>query len=278
MKVIGIGDNVCDQYEHLMMMFPGGQAMNFSVYARMYGANSAYMGVFGDDAVAEHVIRTLDEFQIDRSHCRQYHGENGYARVTLDNGDRKFLFSNKGGVGRTYPLRLNASDLDYLRQFDLVHTTNNGHFNSQLPLLRPLGIRVSYDYSGRMWKDRLFLEETAPYIDYAFLSVADEEYEQALETARILLKEGCSVVVLTRGAAGETVLWDGHQVVHQPQAVKAVDTLGAGDSFATVFLLNLIQSGLTEENVLSAMIRGEQFAAEICMLNGAYGHGVPFEK
>ena len=33
MKVIGIGDNVCDKYEHLKMMFPGGQAMNFAVYA-----------------------------------------------------------------------------------------------------------------------------------------------------------------------------------------------------------------------------------------------------
>ena len=49
MKVIGIGDNVCDKYEHLSMMFPGGQALNFSVYAKMLGAESSYMGVFGDD-------------------------------------------------------------------------------------------------------------------------------------------------------------------------------------------------------------------------------------
>ena len=33
MKVIGIGDNVCDKYIHLNMMFPGGQALNFAVYA-----------------------------------------------------------------------------------------------------------------------------------------------------------------------------------------------------------------------------------------------------
>ena len=35
MRVIGIGDNVCDKYEHLKMMFPGGQAMNFAVYAKI---------------------------------------------------------------------------------------------------------------------------------------------------------------------------------------------------------------------------------------------------
>ena len=55
MRVIGIGDNVCDKYEHLRLMFPGGQAANFAVYAGMLGAESAYMGVFGRDEVAEHV-------------------------------------------------------------------------------------------------------------------------------------------------------------------------------------------------------------------------------
>ena len=77
LKVIGIGDNVCDKYYPAMIMYPGGQAMNFSVYAKMLGANSAYMGVFGRDAVADHIIRTLDELGVDHSRCRQYDGENG---------------------------------------------------------------------------------------------------------------------------------------------------------------------------------------------------------
>ncbi len=37
MRVIGIGDNVCDKYEHLKTMFPGGQALNFAAYAKMLG-------------------------------------------------------------------------------------------------------------------------------------------------------------------------------------------------------------------------------------------------
>ena len=32
MKMIGIGDNVCDKYRTLGTMFPGGQALNVSVY------------------------------------------------------------------------------------------------------------------------------------------------------------------------------------------------------------------------------------------------------
>ena len=67
LRVIGIGDNVCDKYYPAMMMYPGGQAMNFSVYAKMLGADSAYMGVFGRDEVADHVIHTLDELGVDRA-------------------------------------------------------------------------------------------------------------------------------------------------------------------------------------------------------------------
>lgn len=36
-KVIGIGDNVCDQYYPAKIMYPGGQAMNFSVYGKNAG-------------------------------------------------------------------------------------------------------------------------------------------------------------------------------------------------------------------------------------------------
>ena len=91
MKVIGIGDNVCDKYIHLNTMFPGGQALNFAVYAKMLGADSSYMGTFGRDEVADHILATLDELEVKHERCRQHDGENGYARVTLVDGDRVFF-------------------------------------------------------------------------------------------------------------------------------------------------------------------------------------------
>ena len=83
LKVLGLGDNVCDVYLHTGTMYPGGQAVNFAVYARMLGAESDFMGVFGKDAVADHVQASLDAHGVGHSHCRIYEGENGFARVTL---------------------------------------------------------------------------------------------------------------------------------------------------------------------------------------------------
>ena len=44
-SVLGFGDNVVDKYEHIKTMYPGGNAVNFAVFAKKLGVDrSAYMG------------------------------------------------------------------------------------------------------------------------------------------------------------------------------------------------------------------------------------------
>ncbi|MFR8016273.1 MAG: PfkB family carbohydrate kinase [Clostridiaceae bacterium] len=237
-KVIGIGDNVCDQYYPAKIMYPGGQAMNFSVYAKMLGAQSAYLGVFGKDRVAEHIISVLDEIGVDHSRCRQYAGENGYAKVRLENGDRQFIMSNRGGIVNEHPLDLKPEDISYIREFSLVHTSNNGHFDSQLKKVRETGIPVSYDFSGH-WNEEYYLKEIAPVVDYAFFSCGEiDERPQEGEHASAFVSEGCKIAVATMGKRG-SLAFDGKKYYRQiPKPVDAIDTLGAGDSFTTAFLLS----------------------------------------
>ncbi|WP_020432364.1 PfkB family carbohydrate kinase, partial [Paenibacillus riograndensis] len=183
-KVIGIGDNVGDIYLDSYEMFPGGQALNFSVYAKRLGAESAYIGVFGDDAVARHIAGTLDEVGVDRSHCRHVQGENGYALVELVDGDRVFLGSNRGGVLKDKPIILDSRDESYIRQFDLVHTSNNSYFNEQLSKVHKLGVAISYDFS-KSWSNWRDVEQIAPHLDYGFLSCSsDMTDEEAGGTCR----------------------------------------------------------------------------------------------
>lgn len=288
MKVIGIGDNVCDKYEHLKMMFPGGQAMNFAVYAKMLGADSAYLGVFGRDEVADHVIGTLDELGVDHSRCRQYDGENGYARVSLVDGDRVFLGSNRGGIMKEKPLELTEEDLEYIKGFSIMHTSQNGHFDSQLEKAASTGVPLSYDFSGR-WNEPDRVARVAPYAEFVFLSCGSVPEEEAKEICRNLHKAGCNNIIATRGSYG-AMFYDGEEFFHQPpKLVKAVDTLGAGDSFATAFLVSIMESREQEPErmkkdrayyageVKKAMKAGAEFASKTCMVQGAFGHGKPFE-
>ena len=63
-KVLGIGDNVCDKYLHEKKIYPGGNALNIAVFAKLFGTEAAYLGTFGDDEVGQHLrvtARASDE-------------------------------------------------------------------------------------------------------------------------------------------------------------------------------------------------------------------------
>ena len=285
-NVLGLGDNVCDVYLHTETMYPGGQALNFAVYAAQLGARADYMGVFGQDEVAAHVQHTLDEKGIGRSHCRSWLGENGFARVALVDGDRVFKGSNRGGVLQEHPITLEEEDMPYLSTFQLIHTTNNGFIDGLLPVLRKLPVLVSYDFSYR-WNEEDRVARVCPYVDFAFLSCSDLDDEATERLCRSLNVQGCGTVVATRGSRGATV-FDGTRIYRQyPKMVEPVDTMGAGDSFATAMLVSLLEDMEPEgkkrwsdpmvraEVLPKALEKAAAFSAETCLVHGAFGCGIP---
>jgi len=282
LKVIGIGDNVCDKYRHLERMFPGGQALNFSVFSRMIGHKSAYLGVFGDDAVAGHVIRTLQEMDIDISHCRHYHGDNGYALVDVVDGERVFVMSNKGGVLREHPLVFSADDLDYIASYDLIHTSNNSYIDPELPRLALLPNMLSYDFSGT-WKEEKRTQKICQSIDFGFLSCSELSEPQIEDLLTQIKNWGCGLAIATAGSRG-AVLFDGDRFFKVlPRLVEPVDTLGAGDSFAAGFLVNYLEKKvwklkLDNNELYTRKIEGclqdaVALSARTCLETGAFGHG-----
>jgi sugar/nucleoside kinase (ribokinase family) len=275
MKVLGIGDNVCDKYIDSGMMYPGGQALNFAVNAKLGGASAGYLGVFGDDRVAAHIQSVLDELGVDQSHCRHYHGENGYAMVRLDGNDRVFLGSNKGGVSARHPLELSESDLEYIADFDHVHTSNNSYTDGILGELRSCGVSVSYDFS-KSWNDAARVRRVCPFIDIAFLSCSGIPTATLDETLRLILESGCSRVVATLGEDG-SLFFDGatQYTIGPDRAIDVVDTLGAGDAFAAGFILEYLErlASSGEIAALACLQRGTAFACAACMCRGAFGHG-----
>jgi len=237
MRVLGIGDNVCDKYITLNETYPGGQALNFAVNARLSGTEAAYLGVFGSDACAELVKTALDRLGIDRSRCRQYPGENGYAEVSVENGERIFLRSNQGGVAAQHRLSLSSRDLAYIAGFDHVHTTNNGHTDTLLALIKSTGVSLSYDFS-KSWTDYEKLRRICPFIDFAFLSGAGLSQRQIEDAMSEMAIRGCGQVVATNGAES-ALYFDGGQIhTFRPEKAEIVDSLGAGDAFAAGFIVS----------------------------------------
>lgn len=283
-NIIGIGDNVCDKYLHQKQMYPGGQALNVAVYCKRAGHRAAYLGVFGDDPVALHVQKTLEELLVDTTRCRREKGENGYAVVDLVDGDRVFVTSNKGGVSRTNPIQLTDADLQYISGFELVHTSNNSYIDPQLPKLAAVPPLLSYDFSGS-WADRERARAVCPFLDFAFLSCSELAETEIKELLRRLHGWGAGIVAATRGEKG-AMLFDGAKYYTQtPKLVQPVDTLGAGDSFAAGFLMSYAGQWLNSrpapgsaemaEMIGDALESAAALSAETCMVHGAFGCGAP---
>lgn len=273
MRVIGVGDNVVDKYVHKKVMYPGGNALNFSVYAKQLGIDAAYLGVFGNDRAASHIIQTMQSLDIDISHCRQHEGENGYALVDLIDGDRVFVGGNHGGVQNEHPIQLTSTDLAYLQSFHLVHSSIYSGMEQEIRKIHQAGIPLSFDFSSD-WSPSL-LQRLCPFIDYSLLScghVPEDEVEGLLKQ---IVSCGSRLALATMGSRG-AIVYDGEHVYRQhPHHVNPVDTLGAGDSFFTVFILRFLQG---EQGLSAALEEAARFAAQTCLVEGAFGYGISYEE
>ena len=279
-SALGFGDNVVDKYEHIKTMYPGGNCVNFAVYAKMFGAKrSAYMGYFGNDAEAEHVMYALDDIGIETVKCKQLEGENGCARATLVDGDRVFLGSNEGGIRGKTPYVLDRFDLEYIRQFDFVHSGNYCFMEKELPKIHEVGVPISFDFSDD--SEDSYYAEVAPTVDYAFCSF-DGTDEEAREHLKKIVSYGPTLAVASRGADG-CILYDGQEYyVQKAVPIKeVVDTMGAGDSLITSFMVaytDHLKKGITGETAIrESLAAAAEFASKVCGMNGAFGYGKKYE-
>lgn len=275
-SVVGFGDNVVDIYAHSNKQYPGGNCVNFAVYAKMFGAKrSAYMGYFGTDVNADHVIEALHNEKIETVKCKKISGENGYSRCKLENGDRVFLDYNEGGVRSRHIYELDEFDIEYLKQFDLVHCGNYCYMESQLPKIKEANIPLSFDFSDDSTEE--YYMQIAPLVTYAFCSYdgTDEEVKKHLKKVSDL---GPEIVCASRGAKGCMLYCNGKYYEQKAVPIeKVVDTMGAGDSLITTFMVGYTDArkkGISQdEAIVSSIAEAAKFAAEICQIDGAFGYG-----
>lgn len=275
-SVVGLGDNVVDIYTHSNKQYPGGNCVNFAVYAKMFGAKrSAYMGYFGTDVNADHVIEALHNEKIETVKCKKISGENGYSRCKLENGDRVFLDYNEGGVRSRHIYELDEFDIEYLKQFDLVHCGNYCYMESQLPKIKEANIPLSFDFSDDSTEE--YYMQIAPLVTYAFCSYdgTDEEVKKHLKKVSDL---GPEIVCASRGAKGCMLYCNGKYYEQKAVPIeKVVDTMGAGDSLITTFMVGYTDArkkGISQdEAIVSSIAEAAKFAAEICQIDGAFGYG-----
>lgn len=284
LRVAGFGDNVVDRFVDRGVLYPGGNCVNFAVFAEQSGAQAAYLGVLGNDDAAAHIRFALTELGVDISRCVERPGPTGWCDVRVVEGDRVFG-DWAGGVVVDAPFRPTREDLEYLSGFDLVHVGAYAALEPHLKALRENARLVSFDFSDEEeHREAAYLDAVVPHIDLAAFSVAEMSWTEAEQFARSVHARGAQLCLVTRGMEGSG-LFDG-ETFHRADAVRVipVDTMGAGDAFLTAFALSLLASGwrrripVAAHDLRAALTRAARFAAEQCSIEGAFGYPKEYQQ
>ncbi|QTG17219.1 carbohydrate kinase (plasmid) [Agrobacterium tumefaciens] len=268
MRVCGIGDNVVDRYFNQKLMFPGGNAVNFAVHAQRSGMNAAYLGVIGTDSDGDLIRSSLQAEGVELKRLRVKEGPNAFATVHMDDdgNNRKWGLCEKG----VSMFHLDSADLEYIGGFDLVHTGETSQLDGQLPEIRERA-SISFDFSDR---DLDYAASVLPYVKIAAFSRSGADEAEIARVLEIAHSAGVKLVTITQGARGATVSHRGEVLFVPAVPVDAVDTLGAGDAFASRLACRI----LTGESLATAASDGAQYAAVICGTQGAFGHARPITR
>lgn len=281
-RVLGLGDVVADNYLHEKMLYPGGNALNFAVYAKELGVDSDLLAHFGDDEIGRHIQNVLVRKGIGIQRCQVFKGKTTpKCSLILKDGERTFLeddTSNRSLSG----YRFIPADFNYVNSFHLVHLSCYSNNENQVRQFNFAKTIVSYDFSCEQeFQNEEYLKNVCPHIDFALVS-SEKPVDQIKLLISRMVAHGTKYVLVTRGIQGQ-LFYDGQDYFHhQAKSIKAIDTCGAGDSFIAAFLIALLKQGYRKNQHLSKMMVDHalevatNYSGNNCLRQGSFGYGLKY--
>ncbi|ELZ9930506.1 aminoimidazole riboside kinase [Cronobacter malonaticus] len=279
-KVWALGDAVVDLLPDghgRLLQCPGGAPANVAVGVARLGGASGFIGRVGRDPFGAFMTQTLTDENVD---TRAMHQDPAHRTSTVvvaldDRGERSFTFM----VRPSADLFLTVDDLPPFRAGEWLHVcsialcarpSRDTAFEAMARIRRAGGF-VSFDPNIRedLWPDtaqlRDCIERALALADVvklsleelAFIAGADDE-ESALALAR---RHAIPLLLITRGAEGVDVCFNGEHHHYPAVPVECVDTTGAGDAFVAGLLWSLAAHGLPQSAVQLAPVIA---AAQAC--------------
>jgi ribokinase len=233
---------------------PGGKGANQALAARLAGAQVAMAGAAGRDAFAEAALSNVAASGIDLRWLARVDAPTGVALINVDaNGENAITVvsgANACAVASQVPDEALVPGNTLLMQLEVPIC----EVAALARRARARGARVVVNGAPAAPLTSDFLA------DIDFLVVNEHE------AAVCLAQSGAAAsVVLTLGAQGATMDWNGAHVREAPPQVHVVDTTGAGDALCGAFAAAL-DRGLPPPEALR---EGVHAGARACTFEGA---------
>lgn len=300
-KILCFGELLVDWIPHghqsvgdleipLYAQFPGGAPANVAVACQRLGANSAFVGQVGHDAIGSYLKDCLEKYHVDTQYLLRSDHPTAMAFVHLSpSGDRSFSFKRDNTADLSYPAEKITSDM--FSDVGIFHVCSNTLTNQAInectiqamKMAQSQQVLTSFDVNLRLmlWKDiqnvKPRVMQLMQFTDLAKLSIEEIDFLRGTQCEEDFLTElfnyGVKVVVITDGKHPVRLYSKDHHQTFRPPSVEMVDSTGAGDAFSGGWIYGLVEQGIHNPEQLKnacKIITPLIDAINIAMCSGAY--------
>lgn len=234
-------------------MSVGGDAMNEATIISRLGFKTGLMACIGDDAAGQFILRSCEKDNIDTEGVKidpSIDTSMNIGLVTAD-GERTFITNRNGSLWKENIEHVNFEKLKEAKILSLASIFNCPLLDGKALVkifkeARAAGMTITADMiMPRLGETLDDIKEALGYVDYFFPNFDEaclltNETEE-LKVAEKLFNCGVKNVVMKIGKRGCFIRNnDGIMIVPACKGITAIDTIGAGDNFASGFIAALL--------------------------------------
>jgi fructokinase len=277
-KIAAFGEILFDVYANSRNL--GGAPLNFIYHINKLIGSGKIISRVGKDELGEEATNFLtsrglltDTIQIDNEH------ETGAAKITLDEKgvpnfiieqDRAYDFININEDAAVNILKeINCLYFGTLAQRNEVSRKSlKSLFNKPIKYFCDINIRQNF-YTKEILSESLKQSDVVKLnldelklMNKLFLN---EKFEVNATSKNLMSKYQIEMLAVTKGTEGSSIFRGDEIDSYKPEQSGVVDTVGAGDAFASILCLGYLHNWELKKNNELA----NEFAGQICLINGA---------
>ena len=217
----------------------GGKGANQAFAAKRMGAHTYMVGAVGNDGFGKQFFETLDAEGFDSSVVKvSGNNSTGVSLVTVEHSGQNRICMTPGANLDYEPNELYGL-VDIIKECDYIVTQCEMQYSIVVELAK-----IAKKYGKKLILNPAparHIDDEVIFSCYIMtpnetelgiiINRKIETMEEYIEGAKVLLEKGCQNVIVTLGTVGSLLVnKDGHSLIPAFK-VKAIDTVGAGDSF-----------------------------------------------
>lgn len=237
LRVAAVGFTCIDVYENPgNCRYATGNGVDVLINLCKRGVKGSVVSAVGKDEYGDLMLKTLSHYGIDTSHIAVVpDGKTAVIKMSLDGVDRVHGERIRG-VMEGYSLR--PGDLEFIQEHDIIHTDLSWNVAGQLAPMRKKGAKIFFDFSVK--SNHPDVPEILKHISWGQFSF-DSKTPEVEEFLKWAASFGPELVTATFGEAG-ALAYDNNRFYEQDivPCSRVINTVGAGDGFASGFLYGII--------------------------------------